>query len=145
RAGGRRARTRRIGNPCVACIGSCRTEPTRCPMNRAAVVYALAAAALFGMSTPAAKALLGTVHPAVLAGLLYCGAGIGIAVLRRVRVALPLRAAAAETALGRADIPWLAAAIVAGGVAGPLLAMAGLARTPAATASLLLSIEGAAT
>jgi drug/metabolite transporter (DMT)-like permease len=114
-------------------------------MNRAAVVYALAAAGLFGVSTPAAKVLLGTVHPVVLAGLLYCGAGIGIAFVRRARGAMSLRAGAAETALGRADVPWLAAAIAAGGVAGPLLAMAGLAHTPAATASLLLSMEGAAT
>ena len=114
-------------------------------MNRAAVVYALAAAALFGVSTPAAKVLLGTIQPAVLAGLLYCGAGIGIAIVRRARGAMSLRTSAAETALGRADVPWLAAAIAAGGVAGPLLAMAGLAHTPAATASLLLSMEGAAT
>jgi hypothetical protein len=51
-------------------------------MNRTAVLYALASAALFGASTPAAKALLGSIEPAVLAGLLYCGAGIGIAILR---------------------------------------------------------------
>jgi hypothetical protein len=30
-------------------------------------------AALFGVSTPAANALFGSVHPAVLAGLLDCG------------------------------------------------------------------------
>jgi hypothetical protein len=39
-------------------------------MNRTAVIYALASAALFGVSTPAAKALLGSVQPVVLAGLL---------------------------------------------------------------------------
>jgi hypothetical protein len=54
-------------------------------MNRAAVLYALVSATLFGVSTPAAKILIGSVHPAVLAGLLYCAAGIGIAVLRRQR------------------------------------------------------------
>jgi len=53
-------------------------------MNRAAVLAALASAALFGVSTPAAKALLGVVHPVILAGLFYCGAGIGIALLRAV-------------------------------------------------------------
>ena len=36
---------------------------------------------MFGVSTPAAKALLGVVDPVILAGLFYCGAGIGIAVL----------------------------------------------------------------
>ena len=54
-------------------------------MNRHAVVLALISAALFGASTPAAKALLGSVSPAILAGLLYCGAGLGVAILRRLR------------------------------------------------------------
>ncbi len=113
-------------------------------MNRVAVIYALLSAALFGVSTPAAKLLVETTHPAVLAGLLYCGAGAGIALLRRVRPILIVRGST-EVALGRADLPWLAAAIAAGGIAGPLLLMAGLARTDAAAASLLLTLEGAAT
>jgi drug/metabolite transporter (DMT)-like permease len=112
-------------------------------MNRTAVLYALISAALFGASTPAAKMLVGSVHPAMLAGLLYCGAGIGIAALRR---ALPsMLARSPEVALSRAELPWLAGAIAAGGVVGPLLLMAGLARTDAAAASLLLTLEGAAT
>jgi hypothetical protein len=41
-------------------------------MDRRAVTLALLSAALFGISTPAAKVLLGTVDPAILAGLLYC-------------------------------------------------------------------------
>jgi drug/metabolite transporter (DMT)-like permease len=112
-------------------------------MNRTAVVYALISAALFGASTPAAKMLIGSIHPAVLAGLLYCGAGIGIALLRRVLPSIVTRAP--EVAVSRKEMPWLAGAIAAGGVAGPLLLMAGLARTDAAAASLLLTLEGAAT
>jgi drug/metabolite transporter (DMT)-like permease len=113
-------------------------------MNRAAVLYALASAALFGLSTPAAKVLLGSVHPAVLAGLLYCGAGVGVAALRRV---LPSRmiSGAPEVALARLELPWLGGAIFMGGVVGPLLLMVGLARTDAAAASLLLTLEGVAT
>lgn len=114
-------------------------------MNRTAVIYALASAALFGVSTPAAKALLGSIHPAVLAGLLYCGAGVGIALLRRFMSVLQTSPQPREQALGRRDLPWLAGAIVAGGIAGPVLLMLGLARTEAATASLLLTLEGAAT
>jgi len=113
-------------------------------MNRTAVLYALASAALFGASTPAAKALLGSIEPALLAGLLYCGAGIGIGILRRVASAA-FASDAREQTLGRSDWPWLAGAIAVGGVAGPLLLMAGLSRTDAATASLLLTLEGAAT
>jgi drug/metabolite transporter (DMT)-like permease len=112
-------------------------------MNRTAVLYALTSALLFGLSTPAAKVLVGSIHPVTLAGLLYCGAGVGVAALRRV---LPDSIAGApETALSRADLPWLATAIGAGGVLGPLLLMFGLTRTDAATASLLLTLEGVAT
>ena len=42
-------------------------------------------------------------------------------------------------------MPWLAGAIVAGGIVGPILLMAGLARTNAGTAPLLLTLEGVAT
>ena len=48
------------------------------------VIYALLAAALFGASTPFAKVLLGDVHPVVLAGLLYAGSGVGLAIVQRV-------------------------------------------------------------
>jgi len=112
-------------------------------MNRTAVLYALTSAALFGLSTPAAKVLVGSIHPVTLAGLLYCGAGVGVAALRRI---LPAAVTGTpETALSRPDLPWLAAAIGAGGILGPLLLMFGLTRTDAATASLLLTLEGVAT
>lgn len=112
-------------------------------MNRRAVVLSLLSAALFGVSTPSAKALLDSVDPTILAGLLYCGAGLGVAALRR----LPwfFSPAATETALDRKDLPWLTAAIAAGGIVGPVLLMAGLSMTEAATASLLLTLEGVAT
>jgi drug/metabolite transporter (DMT)-like permease len=44
--------------------------------------------------------------------------------------------------LARADLPWLAGAVLCGGVAGPVLLMLGLAATASATASLLLNLEG---
>src|SRR6266566_1553884 len=113
-------------------------------MYRRAVLYALASAALFGLSTPAAKVLLSTIHPAILAGLLYSGAGVGVGLLRRLSPHA-FGSKARQASLQGKDVPWLAAAIVAGGVVGPLLLMFGLARTDAATASLLLALEGAAT
>src|SRR5690242_5272006 len=111
-------------------------------MNRTAVLYALASAALFGVSTPAAKALLESIDPAVLAGLLYCGAGIGVALLRKLPPTILGVRQARDEALGRADLPWLAGAIASGGIVGPLLLLTGLAQTDAATASLLLTLEG---
>src|SRR3982751_238794 len=105
--------------------------------------YAVAAAALFGASTPLAKELLGEVSPVLLAGLFYAGSGLGLAlwsVLRSGR-----RDRNAEAPLQRRDAPWLAGAIVTGGVVGPVLLMLGLVRTPASTSALLLNLEAVLT
>jgi drug/metabolite transporter (DMT)-like permease len=114
-------------------------------MHRPAILYALASAALFGVTTPAAKILLGAIDPIVLAGLLYCGAGFGVALLRHIARGTLQGSDAPQVALSRKDVPWLAGAITAGGIAGPILLMFGLAQTDAATASLLLALEGTAT
>jgi drug/metabolite transporter (DMT)-like permease len=110
---------------------------------QAGIPLALASAVLFGASTPFAKLLLGSVDPWLMAGLLYIGAGSGLAVVHVARGAL--RFPAAEARLKRSDVAWLATVILFGGVLGPLLLMLGLARTDAATASLLLNLEGLAT
>ena len=112
-------------------------------MIRTGIPLALLSSVLFGASTPFAKLLLGTVDPWMIAGLLYLGAGIGLAAVHLGRRALGLPIA--EAPLRRADLPWLGAVILAGGVAGPLLLMLGLARTDATSASLLLNLEGLAT
>jgi drug/metabolite transporter (DMT)-like permease len=102
-----------------------------------AIAWALASAALFGASTPLAKLLLGEVAPVMLAAVLYLASGLGLA------VCLAFRAPSAP--IPKADWPWLAAAIAAGGVAGPLLLMYGLALTAGSTASLLLNLEAVLT
>lgn len=99
---------------------------------------ALGAAALFGAGTPLAKLLLGEVDPWLMAGLLYLGAGAGLTLTRLV-----LRSAPGHPA--RSDWPWLAAAILCGGVAGPVLLMYGLSAMTASAASLLLNAEGVLT
>jgi drug/metabolite transporter (DMT)-like permease len=102
---------------------------------------ALVSAALFGASTPLAKSLLGSVSPWLLAGLLYLGSGIGLFALSFIRG----NRAHVEAPLRRKDLPWLAGAVLAGGVVGPLLLMLGLSTTAAASAALLLNLEGLAT
>jgi drug/metabolite transporter (DMT)-like permease len=114
-------------------------------MNRDAVVLVLISAVLFGASTPAAKALLGAIDPTILAGLLYCGAGIGVAFLRHFGHRFLSAPGATEVALSGSDWPWLLAAILVGGIIGPILLMLGLTHTDAAAASLLLTLEGVAT
>jgi len=105
---------------------------------------AIASAALFGASTPLAKALLGEgVSPWLLAGLLYLGSGAGLAAIH-VGGRLTGRPGAEAPLAGR-DWAWMALVVLAGGVAGPLLLMLGLSTTPAASAALLLNLEGLAT
>jgi drug/metabolite transporter (DMT)-like permease len=101
---------------------------------------ALAAAVLFGASTPFAKALLGATPPILLAGLLYAGSGIGLAVTRLVR-----DRGFRSARLAPEEWPWLLGAILTGGVLGPVLLMYGLERTSAADASLLLNLEAVLT
>jgi drug/metabolite transporter (DMT)-like permease len=112
-------------------------------MHRIGVAFALLSAALFGASTPFAKLMLGTVSPWLMAGLLYLGAGIGLAGLHLLQAGL--RIPAQEAPLRRSDLPWLILVVLAGGVLGPVLLMLGLSQTDAASASLLLNLEGLAT
>ncbi|MCB1545282.1 MAG: DMT family transporter [Rhodoblastus sp.] len=107
------------------------------------VPLAFASAVLFGASTPFAKLLLGEIDPQPLAGLMYLGAGLGLSAVHAGRAAFGTEAP--EAPLRRADAPWLAAVVLFGGVAGPLLLMLGLARTSASSGSLLLNLEGLAT
>lgn len=103
-------------------------------------ISALAAAVLFGASTPMAKALLRDVSPVQLAGLLYLGSGTGLAMIRGVR-----DRGWHAPALSGAQWRWLLLAVGFGGVLGPVLLMLGLARTSAASASLLLNLEAVLT
>ncbi|HWP12486.1 MAG TPA: EamA family transporter [Ramlibacter sp.] len=107
------------------------SAPVTLPRGAAA---ALSAALLFGAGTPLAKLLLAQASPWLLAALLYLGSGLGLALLRAMRRAPAVR-------LPPGEGKWLAGAIAAGGVAGPVLLMAGLARMPASGASLLLNAE----
>jgi drug/metabolite transporter (DMT)-like permease len=105
------------------------------------VGFAFGAAALFGLSAPAGKALLAVTDPWLLAGLLYLGSGVSLGAYRTAR-GLRGRSSAREATLSRHDWPWLGAAILTGGVIAPVLLMFGLSRVSAAEASLLLNVEG---
>ncbi|GAA0753133.1 EamA family transporter [Ideonella azotifigens] len=110
---------------------------------------ALTAALLFGASTPLAKWLGGDMSPLLLAGLLYLGSGIGLAawlLLRQWRAgAGGAPAHQASLRIPRNELSWLLGAIAFGGMLGPALLMTGLAQASAASASLLLNVEGVLT
>jgi len=107
------------------------------------MLYGLLAAVLFGASAPLSKLLLESVDPLPLAGLLYLGAGAALGLLLIVSKAIGR--GDTEARLEWRDARWLIGAILAGGVAGPILLLLGLQRTPAATAALLLNFEVVAT
>ncbi|MEX0960263.1 MAG: EamA family transporter [Burkholderiales bacterium] len=106
------------------------------------VLAAGLAAVLFGASTPAAKVLVGGIPPILLAGLLYAGAGIGLAIAIALRALFFTRQRQAVMLPSRQDVPWLLAAVLIGGIVGPVLLMIGLTSTTAASAALLLNLEG---
>lgn len=98
------------------------------------VQAALLSAALFGVGTPVAKLLLGDVSPWLLAGLLYCGSGLGLGLIRLLHRSPRVR-------LSPSDRAPLAGAVFFGGLVAPVLLMLGLANVPASGASLLLNAE----
>ncbi|MBI2900408.1 MAG: DMT family transporter [Planctomycetes bacterium] len=102
--------------------------------RRAYAAVALAAV-LFGASFPLSKLLLAEMRPLGLAGLLYLAAGLGLGTMRL------LFGKRAEAALRRGDLGWLAGAVVAGGMAGPVLLLLGMSRTPAHVGALLANTE----
>jgi drug/metabolite transporter (DMT)-like permease len=104
------------------------------------VGYALGAAALFGLSTPLAKLLLGSLSPVLLGGLLYLGSGLGLIAARLWR-----DKGWQASGLKSGEWPWLAGAIVFGGALGPVALMLGLQHTAGSTAALLLNLEGVLT
>jgi drug/metabolite transporter (DMT)-like permease len=109
------------------------------------ITLALTSAMLFGASTPFAKLLVGSVHPTLLAGLLYLGSGLGLLAVAIASRLVAGRSSDTSEQLGLAGSLWLALAILFGGVIGPVLLMVGLTHTPASSASLLLNLEGVLT
>jgi drug/metabolite transporter (DMT)-like permease len=103
------------------------------------IAAALGAAALFGLSTPVAKPLAAQVAPLLLAGLLYLGSGLGLAVLLSGRAILGRQRIVWPRGV---SLVWLLGATAFGGALGPFLLMYGLRVTDAASASLILNLEG---
>ena len=94
---------------------------------------ALLAAVLFGISTPLVQRFGAGVGSLSTAALLYAGAALAGALLRR-----PVER---EARVRRADAPRLLAMALCGAALGPVALAWGLQRTSAAGASLMLTLE----
>ncbi|WP_347986403.1 EamA family transporter [Methylomonas sp. AM2-LC] len=104
------------------------------------VYYALLASLFFGASTPVAKLLLATQSPLLVAGLLYLGSGVGLAMARVLR-----DGGWKKITLTLSEWPWLLSAVFFGGILAPVFLLYGLMHVNAATASLLLNLEAVLT
>ena len=110
-------------------------------MNRA-IFYAVLAAALYALNSPLSKLLLNSVPPTMMAGFLYLGAGIGMALMGLARRKTGY--GKQEMRLTKKDLPYTLG-MVALDIAAPIFLMIGLTRTTAANASLLNNFEIVAT
>lgn len=104
------------------------------PGQRRGIAAALLAAVTFGLTVPIIKAWFGEANPWLLAGLLYLGSGVGLAIWSVIR--------GGAWSVPRLDLPWLVGAVLAGGIVAPVLLLFGLRGVPASTAALLLTCEG---
>ncbi len=103
-------------------------------MSAKPIWWCLIAAALFGVSTPAAKALLGDVSALSLAGLLYLGAALFTA-------PFAFRGGSRSARRHPANLLRLLSAVVFGGVLGPVLMLLALSSARASDVALWLNLE----
>ncbi len=111
-------------------------------MSKRPLLDVLLSAALFGLSAPLSKRLLRNVDALVLAGLLYLGAFLGLTLFGAARRIVRPRPAPRSAALSGRDRPWLAGAVLCGGIVGPIALLLGLQRMSGFAASLMLNLEG---
>lgn len=107
--------------------------------------FVIASASLFGLSVPFCKLLLEDTSPVILAGLLYLGAFVGLFVFTVAKRMVNHASDMKPPKLERKDLPWLAGAVISGGIVAPVSLMFGLALMSGFTTSLMLNLEGVAT
>lgn len=111
------------------------------PVNKG-IFLAVLAAALYATNSPFSKLLLEYMPSTLMAGFLYIGAGLGMAILALIRKASKTQTA--EARLTKAELPFTVAMILLD-IAAPIFLLLGLNFTTAANASLLNNFEIVAT
>jgi len=108
--------------------------------NKTAIRYAILAALLYAISTPFSKLLMEKLPPAIIAGLLYLGAGIGMSVVQ----CFSKRTKKDTAGFSHSDFPFLAGMVVLD-IAAPILLMVAIKNSSAESVSLLNNFEIVAT
>ncbi len=111
-------------------------------MTPGAVITAMLAAALYGISSPVSKLLLIELQPAFLAALLYLGAGFGMLFIQIIKKIG--KKELKEAKLTRKELPYVIAMIVLD-IGAPIFLMVGLSLSEPASVSLLNNFEIVAT
>jgi drug/metabolite transporter (DMT)-like permease len=106
------------------------------------ILLAILAAALYAVNSPFSKLLLDYMPSTLMAGFLYVGAGVGMAVIALVRK--KWGGEQSESRLTRSELPYTLA-MIALDIAAPIFLLLGLSYTTAANASLLNNFEIVAT
>ncbi len=104
------------------------------------ILYALPAAVFYVINTPFSKLPVEYIPAALMAGLLYLGAGIGVGIMYLFHI----RKEDKNERLTEADLPYTLGMIVLD-IAAPIFLMLGIKYSSSSSASLLGNFEIAAT
>lgn len=106
------------------------------------ILFAILAAACYGVSSPVSKILLNEMPPALMAALLYLGAGLGMAAVNLLQNTKGKERS--EAKMTKKELPYILGMIMLD-IAAPIALMFGLTMTTSANASLLNNFEIVAT
>jgi len=112
------------------------------PKQRMAVFSAILAAALYAVSSPISKLLINKIPAAMMAALLYLGAGIGLSIIGLIQ--RKTGKSQTEQPLTKKELPYTVTMVILD-IAAPIFMMIGLSMTTAANVSLLNNFEIVAT
>jgi drug/metabolite transporter (DMT)-like permease len=101
------------------------------------ISYAILAAVFYAINMPLSKLLLEKIGPALMASLLYFGAGIGVGIIYLTKSS---KQRDTKEKLSKPDLPYVLGMIILD-VAAPILLMIGLKTAASSSASLLNNFE----
>jgi Permeases of the drug/metabolite transporter (DMT) superfamily len=110
--------------------------------NFSSISFAILAAALYGISSPISKLLLVKIPPALMAALLYIGAGIGALLITSINRLEKKKQA--EAKLTKKEMPYVIGMVLLD-IAAPVCLMIGLTKATPSNVSLLNNFEIVAT